>query len=107
VAKTTTTFSLRLTEEERALLDREAKRLGMKPAALGRALLVRALQSRDNSKLPVQLRQLAEKLGAIEDTLSRVDVNLYNAVVLGVRVATGEEKLKDSATWVKENLQGD
>lgn len=107
MAKTTTTFSLRLTEEERALLDREAKRHGMKPAALGRALLVRALQSRDNSKLPVQLRQLSEKLGAIEDTLSRIDVNLYNAVVLGVSLATGEEKLKDSATWVKENLQGD
>ena len=107
MAKTTTTFSLRLTQDERALLEREAKRLSTTPAALGRNLLVAALQGKETSKAPAQLRQLSQKLAALEDTLARIDVNLYNAVLLGVRLAAGEEKLKDSDTWLKENLQGD
>jgi len=105
VARTTTTFSLRLSDEERALLEREAKRLDMKPAALGRLLLLQGLQTKDASKVSRQLRQLSKRLEALEDTLSRVDVNLYNSVVLGLLLATGEETLKDSSAWLKENLQ--
>lgn len=107
MAKSTTTFSLRLTDEERVLLEREAKRLAMKPAALARMLLVRSLQSSDSTKSPTQLRQLSQKIATMEETLSRVDVNLFNSVVLGLRLATGEEKLKDSAAWVRKHLRGE
>lgn len=120
-------FTLRLPDEQRAALKREADKLGLSASAYAENLLTRALRDPASEKLPRELRTLLDqllersdptqlattlqelraRLERVEADLARIDVNLYNAVVLGASLAAGEEKLKSSGPWLKKHIRSE
>lgn len=122
-----TTLSVRLPPKERETLEEAAKARGVKPSVLARDLLMQGLRKEaetspviaeevralreDVRRLaaaePHDDRKLASRLAELEQLIERIDVNLYNALVFGVELATGKAKPAEATRWAREHLKGE